>query len=219
MKGHSAVGTSLHATYTVYMVENIRDERSEPPTRQGRQALADDLLTELTSWGPRDREGLFKAWQHGALSLIHLNVLSVLEAEGPLPMSRLAQALDVSDASATGIVDRMERRGLVAREHAKDDRRLVLVHRTDAAGDVFSSLQAHRREHLARLLQELSDDELGCFLIGLRAMRTARVRLRAAAEAEGAVSPNAACPIAPAAEDSTSSSPTVTPAPTPVPSA
>ena len=54
-------------------------------------------------------------WPGGALSLVHLNVLAVLQEEGPLPMSGLAESLDVSHASATGIVDRMEQRGLVER--------------------------------------------------------------------------------------------------------
>jgi DNA-binding MarR family transcriptional regulator len=153
---------------------------SEPQVRHERQVLADNLLDELTEWSPRDRMGMFRGWHRGALSLIHLNVLSVLEAQGPLSMGELADGLDVSDASATGIVDRMERRGLVERRHATDDRRLVQVHLLEAGRSVFSDLHARRREHLHRLLQELSDAELAGFLAGLRAMRAARVRVFAA---------------------------------------
>lgn len=152
-------------------------DRSEPLTRQARQALADELLDELTAWSPRDREGMFRTWHRGALSLIHLNVLTVLEAQGPLSMSQLAEALDVSDASATGIVERMERRDLVERQHADADRRLVLVHATTAGRSVFDSLSTRRREHLTRLLEELTDRELSGFLTGLRAMRAARARI------------------------------------------
>ena len=143
-----------------------------------RQLLADELLGELTSWSARERMGAFHSWHREALSLIHLNVLAVLEADGPLPMSQLAEALDVSDASATGIVDRMERRGLVERRHATDDRRLVLVQLADAGRDVFRDLQVRRREHLASLLDELSGSELSGLLIGLRAMKGAGRRLR-----------------------------------------
>ncbi len=168
------------------MTLNVGTERNEPSSRHGRQALADELLDELTGWSPRDREGLFKTWHRGALSIIHLSVLSLLEAEGPLPMSQIAQSLDVSDASATGIVDRMERRGLVERQHAVEDRRLVRVIVTEAGRDVFSGLRAHRREHLSRLLQDLTDDELAGFVNGLRAMRAARTRAWAAGHPEAA---------------------------------
>lgn len=155
--------------------------------RSERRALADQLLEEITGWGPHDRAGAFRLWHRGALSLIHLNVLAVLEAEGPLPMNRLAEALDVSDASATGIVGRMEQRGLVERRHATDDRRMVLVHVAGAGSEVFHQIAQRRRERLAAMLEELTDEELSGFLAGLRAMRAARARLLAAGEHDDSV--------------------------------
>ena len=47
-------------------------------------------------------------------------------------MSRLAEMLDVSMSNATGLVDRMEERGLVERVRVPDDRRVVLVRPTQA---------------------------------------------------------------------------------------
>ena len=83
--------------------------------RDERPNLTDELLDELSRWGPRERGGMFRSWHRGSLSIVHLIVLTVLEADGPRSMGDLAEALDVSVASATGIVDRMERRGLVER--------------------------------------------------------------------------------------------------------
>ena len=97
-----------------------------------REDLERELIEEMTGWSPRDREGAFKTWHRHSMSLVNLNVLTALEAEGPLAMKRLAEAMDVSDASATGIVDRMEKRGLVERRHGTEDRRVVIVHRTPA---------------------------------------------------------------------------------------
>jgi DNA-binding MarR family transcriptional regulator len=109
------------------------------------------------------------------LSLVHLHVLTVLEADGPLAMSRLAEALDVSVASATGIVDRMEQRGLVERRREPDDRRVILVHATDAGNAIFKDVAAERRQHLRALLDRMTDAELEGFLAGLRGMRRARI--------------------------------------------
>ncbi len=162
------------------MTKNIVHERSASVPTADRRALADELIDELTSWHPRDRVGTFRSWHRGALSLVHLNVLAVLEAEGPLPMRRLAEALDVSDASATGIVDRMELRGLVERRHGTEDRRVVLVRLAEGGAAVFRDLEGHRRERLARLADELTDDDLAGLLAGLRALRAARARLHAA---------------------------------------
>ena len=151
--------------------------RKAPPPASRRESLADDLLTELTSWTPRERIGAFRKWQRGALSLVHLNVLTLLEAEGPLSMGHLAEALDVSVASATGIVSRMMTRGVVERRHDADDRRVVLVHLTPRGARVFQNLEQHHRARLARLLELLSEEELAGFLLGLRSLHAARTRL------------------------------------------
>ena len=132
------------------------------------------MLDELTSWNPRERHDEFRTWLAGSLSLFNLNVLSLLAADGPLSMSHLADALDVSVASATGIVDRLEQRGFVERRRQEGDRRVILVHRTAAGEAVFSDLEDHRRARLTRLLEEFSDEELAATLVGLRAMRRAR---------------------------------------------
>ena len=90
-------------------------------------------------------------------------------------MGRLAELLDVSVASATGIVSRMEKRGLVVRRHDEDDRRVVVVERSDAAEQIF---RGHRRTPagcgLTRLLDALTDDELSALLTGHRALKAAR---------------------------------------------
>src|SRR5919197_1677802 len=46
---------------------------------------------------------------------------------GPRKMSELAQALFCDNSNVTGIVDRLEERGLVIREAAKGDRRVKLL--------------------------------------------------------------------------------------------
>jgi DNA-binding MarR family transcriptional regulator len=135
------------------------------------------IVDEMSAWKPRERMGMFRRWLKGSLSIVHLHVLTILESDGPLSMGKLAEALDVSVASATGIVDRMEQRGLVERRHAADDRRVVLVHPTPAGLAVFTDLEAQRRDMLAMTLGLLTNEELKGFLIGIRAMARARAEL------------------------------------------
>jgi DNA-binding MarR family transcriptional regulator len=157
-------------------------DRSSP----GREAVIAELVGEMTSWSPKDRMHVFRSWLKGSLSLIHLHVLTVLEMGGPLPMSRLADTLDVSVASATGIVTRMEERSLVERRHDQEDRRVVLVVPTETGLAVFRDMMEQRREHLATVLGTLGDEELAGFLRGLRAIRAARAAMHGDATLEGA---------------------------------
>ena len=144
-----------------------------------REQLVSDLLDELTSHSPADMLRYMRRWPSGPLSLVHLQVLTVLETDGPVPMGTLAESLDVSQASVTGIVDRMEQRGLIERRRDDDDRRVIRVALTEDGTRLLAGVAAGRRERLGILLGELSDDELAGFLRGSRALRAARARLAA----------------------------------------
>jgi len=158
---------------------NVNGGQTIPEPADSRQAVTDELLRELTFWNPRERMGVFRTWLRGSLSLVHLHVLTVLETGGPIPMGKLADALDVSVASATGIVDRMEQRGLVERRDDESDRRLVLVQTTDSGLLVFRVFDEQRHAALRSLIGRLTDEEQTALLTGLRAVRRAREELAA----------------------------------------
>ena len=144
-----------------------------------RPALIGELLDELAAHTPPGVMRHLRRWPSGPLSLVHLHVLAVLDEEGPIPMRALAESLDVSQASATGIVDRMEQRGLVERRREDTDRRVIRVASTAAGRELLAGIAAQRRGHLAAVLDELTDDELAALLLGARAVRRARERLHA----------------------------------------
>lgn len=149
------------------------------PAAPAGQELRRQLIEELTSYAPARQMHAMRHWPTGKLSLVHLNVLIVLNSDGPLPMRVLAEVLDVSQASATGIVDRMEQRGLVARERDEADRRIVRVVLTESGRSLVEGVADQRRDHLARLIDILSDDDAAALLQGMRAMRRAREALHA----------------------------------------
>jgi DNA-binding MarR family transcriptional regulator len=153
---------------------NISARRKKRDDTTDRRELVEELLHELTAWNPRERMAEFRSWLKGSLSLIHLHVLSILGADGPMSMSKLADAIDVSVASATGIVTRMEQRGLVERRHSDDDRRLVIVRATERGDHVLEVMGRQRRIRLGKVVQHLSDEEIRAFLIGIQAMQRAR---------------------------------------------
>ncbi len=142
-----------------------------------RATFLSELLEEFAAHSPAAAMRHMRQWPGGALSLVHVNVLAVLDIDGPMPMGGLAEALDVSQASATGIVDRMEQRGLVERRRIDDDRRVVRVALTDEGRRLIAGMAAERRDHLSAMLETLTDAELEGFLLGTRALHRARARL------------------------------------------
>ena len=145
--------------------------------KQAERPLVGQVVDELTMWNPREFIAAFQKWHQGAVSLVHLNVLTLLEASGPMPMGRLAEQLDISVASITGVIDRMEARGLVDRRRDSEDRRVILVHPGKGGRKLFEDIGKRRRLGLAALLSKLSDDQLQGLLEGHRALRAARTEL------------------------------------------
>src|ERR1700680_5265674 len=65
-----------------------------------------------------------------ALSPVQCHVLHLIEPGRPLPMSRLADTLSCDASNVTGLVDRLESRGLVQRQASRRDRRVKGLHTT-----------------------------------------------------------------------------------------
>src|SRR5215211_3094709 len=80
------------------------------------------------------------------LSPPQVRALGVLDPERPVPMSELAEALHCDNSNVTGIVDRLEDRGLVERRSAAHDRRVKMLAVTRRGAEV--------REQLAVRLDE-----------------------------------------------------------------
>src|SRR5260221_2511310 len=61
------------------------------------------------------------------LSPIQCHVLHLIEPGRPLPMNRLADTLSCDASNVTGLVDRLESRGLVQRQPSPQDRRVKVL--------------------------------------------------------------------------------------------
>lgn len=173
---------------------NINDTTTEPADEVGSAAapgeavtatgeqpvLVEEIMAEMAAIRATEQRGHFGGWVRKSVSMAHLHVLAVLESEGPRSVGRLARELDVSLASATGIVSRMEERGLVRRARDPQDRRVVLVELTPAGREVRGEIGRRGAAHLRELLEQVGEEDLRHFLIGLRALRAVRARLAAA---------------------------------------
>lgn len=94
------------------------------------------------------------------LTMQQLRVLSlVAHAEG-LTAQELAVRLRVSAATISGLVSRLERRGLVRRERSATDRRTKEILLTDDGIALLQRLDSAGAELWGRLVRGLTDDEV-----------------------------------------------------------
>lgn len=79
--------------------------------------------------------------QRYGLSPAGMNVLTILEhAPQPLSPRLIAEALIVSSSTVTGVLDSLEKRGLISRTAHPSDRRMLQIEITDAGQTLIREL-------------------------------------------------------------------------------
>src|SRR5438046_8258079 len=74
------------------------------------------------------------------LSPVQCHVLHLIEPGRPLPMSRLADTLSCDASNVTGLVDRLESRGLVRRQPSPQGRRVTVLRLTPTGARLRAQL-------------------------------------------------------------------------------
>jgi len=107
------------------------------------------------------------------LSPIQCQVLHLIEPGRPLPMSRLAETLSCDASNVTGLVDRLESRGLVQRQPSASDRRVKVLQLTSTGSRLralllrrmagrslpLSRLSLDKQRMLVKILEALVDEQ------------------------------------------------------------
>ena len=63
------------------------------------------------------------------------------------------------------MVTRLVNLGLLRRQRLRSDRRVVLLHLTDKGSDLTSRVDERVKVHVSRLLEGVSEDEMGAFTL------------------------------------------------------
>ena len=82
-------------------------------------------------------------------------VLRVLWERGSVPLSSLASATLIPAPSLVGVVDRLTRNGLVARERSTGDRRVVYIHATEQGQSLEASVRPRVDAVYAQLMDQI----------------------------------------------------------------
>lgn len=152
-------------------MRSISGRAVKPPTSE--QATVDAILTEVAGWIGELRCASMGRLVQSNVSMSQMHVLWLLQHQGSMSMSRIAELLDVSLSNATGIMDRMEERGLVERVRVPNDRRLVLVKPAAAGLQALSQTETSKRARMRALIGHLSAAERPVVLSALRSLRRA----------------------------------------------
>jgi MarR family 2-MHQ and catechol resistance regulon transcriptional repressor len=98
--------------------------------------------------------------RHG-LTPAQYNILRILRGEGkPLPILEIASRTIAVVPGITGLIDRLEKKGLVARERCATDRRVIFVAPTEKGLSLLGALDEPVESLHERVVAHLSGDEM-----------------------------------------------------------
>jgi DNA-binding MarR family transcriptional regulator len=146
----------FHLMRTIPSAESESESEAVPVT-------ADAVMTSFAQFRRALGELRCAASQdvlRSGISMTQVQVLTLLEHHGEMPMSRLADMLGVSFSNATGLIDRMEENGYVERARRPEDRRVVHVRPAARGREALHEVQLVRDDVMHRLLERLGPEQL-----------------------------------------------------------
>ncbi|KYG06359.1 MarR family transcriptional regulator [Sorangium sp. So ce296] len=120
-----------------------------------------DAIVEMIIYLYTESRRLTKGMASGfGLTGPQLTILKLLESFQDLSLSTLSERIRAQNSTVTGIVDRMEREGLVRRERSKADRRVVHIRLSEKGARLAREIQVEPMEIFRSALLGLSSTDL-----------------------------------------------------------
>ena len=101
------------------------------------------------------------------VSASQLNCLLALYENGPLPPSQIARHIMVKSSTVTGIIDRLEQKGLVQRTRTSSDRRVITIELTDSGTSLAENAPPPIQQKILEGLKRLPESEMKKIVRGL----------------------------------------------------
>ena len=104
------------------------------------------------------------AISQGIITLPQFLGLSFLRRHPDSPVKDFAATLGLQPSSASGLIDRMVRNGLIRREHSTTDRRVILLSLKTKGERMVDEIMEQKRNSIGQLFASLSAEERTTYL-------------------------------------------------------
>ncbi len=131
-----------------------------PPITPDLKSEVDQVLEAVIYLYTESRRLTKELARRADLTGPQLTVVKILEQIGDLSLSELSERIRAQNSTVTGIIDRMEREGLVARERSKEDRRVVYIKLTAKGRQIAREIPIEPMEMLRSALETLTAQEM-----------------------------------------------------------
>jgi DNA-binding MarR family transcriptional regulator len=131
-----------------------------PPVSADIKSDVDQVLEAIIYLYTESRRITKELAKRADLTGPQLTVVKLLEQIGDLSLSSLSEKIRAQNSTVTGIIDRMEREGLVTRERSKEDRRVVYIKLTEKGHKLAREIPVEPMEIFRSALETLSAQDM-----------------------------------------------------------
>lgn len=117
------------------------------------------------------KDTMTRSYENIGITIPQSLVIGTLLKYGEMKITELSKKINLSNSTISGIVDRLEKQGLVLRTRSLEDRRIVFVNVTPKFSEMYKGIYKKTEESFEELLSPASSEDLDKVIEGLHALK------------------------------------------------
>jgi len=117
------------------------------------------------------RHNMNKTFEDIGMTAPQIMVIRILSKEKTLKITELSAKLSLPNSTVSGIIDRLEKQGMVKRNRSEKDKRVVYVSIAADFKEMHQNFEKRLEENTAKLMNKGTPEELAKIFEGLDALK------------------------------------------------
>ncbi|OLN33135.1 MarR family winged helix-turn-helix transcriptional regulator [Desulfosporosinus metallidurans] len=117
------------------------------------------------------RHKMTKVVEDTGITTLQMMIMGIISKEKTLKITELSGKLSLSNSTVSGIVDKMEKLGMVERTRSERDRRVVYVSISPNFVEMHKTFHERFEENIALTINKSTPEELNKILEGLEVLK------------------------------------------------
>ncbi len=117
------------------------------------------------------KHSMIKIFEATGITAPQAMTMGILSKEKRIKMTDLSKKLSLSNSTVSGIVDRLEKQGMVERDRSKEDRRVVYVSICPKFNDIHGEYHKLIRENTENIIKKGTTEEIDKIVEGLTILK------------------------------------------------
>ena len=126
------------------------------------------LIGEITNLMRQNR---IKSFENIGITAPQSLVVAMLSRSEKMKLGDLSNKMNLSNSTVSGIVDRLEKRGIVERIRSEEDRRVTYIAATQSFNDSYGNLHKKMEEYMHNVMSKASDGDIDKITEGLNTLK------------------------------------------------